>query len=79
MPVAGLRVLNAVLARASKELVDGPQPLRWVLMLAVAVAVTVLALALFRRREIGSGQPRRVRHEAPAGPAARPEGSGPTA
>jgi ABC-2 type transport system permease protein len=48
-------------ADASRELVSGPQPLRWVAMLAVAVAVTGVAIALFRRREIGSGQPRRVR------------------
>ena len=48
-------------ADASKELVDGPQPLRWIAMMTVALAVTALAIALFRRREIGSGQPRRIR------------------
>lgn len=52
---------------ASKELVDGPQPLRWLAIAALALAVTALAIALFRRREIGSGQPRRVRR-SPAGP-----------
>lgn len=46
-------------ADASRELVRGPQPLRWIAMLAVAIAVTAVAVALFRRREIGSGQPRR--------------------
>jgi ABC-2 type transport system permease protein len=53
-------------ADASRELVRGPQPLRWIAMLAVAIALAYVAVALFRRREIGSGQPRRIRPRARA-------------
>lgn len=46
-------------ADASREMIDGAQPLRWVGLTALAVAVLAFAIALFERREIGSGQPRR--------------------
>lgn len=46
-------------ADASVELTQGPQPLRWLGLLAATVVVLALAAALFERREIGSGQPLR--------------------
>lgn len=51
---------------ASVEMVDGAQPLRWLVMVGVAVVVLAAAAVLFERREIGSGQPRRLRRREPA-------------
>jgi ABC-2 type transport system permease protein len=53
-------------ADASLEMVDGPQPLRWLGLTAIAVAVAAFAVALFERREIGVGQPRRARRRTAA-------------
>ena len=52
-------------ADASVEMVDGAQPLRWLAMSVLALAVVAFAAALFERREIGSGQPRRLRRPTP--------------